>query len=61
MASYLQITKQERQAHVILATSDYSFLDWLSMGECIIPDIRTAAGQVDITNSLNFATCLQIL
>ena len=28
----LQATKQDNSAHVILATSDYAFLDWLTGG-----------------------------
>ena len=36
IALCLQVTKQERQAHVILATSDYSFLAWLSKSKLCV-------------------------
>jgi hypothetical protein len=29
-----QVTKVEKDANIILATSDYSFLSWISQGEC---------------------------
>ncbi len=29
----MQATKQEKLAHVILATSDYFFINWLAKGE----------------------------
>ncbi|EIE18339.1 hypothetical protein COCSUDRAFT_60307 [Coccomyxa subellipsoidea C-169] len=40
---FVRVTKQDKQCHVILATSDYSFLPWLSKSETL-PYMKVTGG-----------------